>query len=219
MDIPSSWRLILTPEQIEAALIKCANVINKKFAKTSIMLVCILKGAVFFHVDLSRHLTIPHSHYFIEASSYHDKQTQSEQVQLLSQINPDKFVGRHVILIDELFDNGTTMRNIKALIHQKAHVDLDKIFTCTIFKKKKTPIINTEVTTQSKCDETVLKPRDSKHIEEISVLDLYGIEVPDVWLVGYGLDDQHEKRDLTSLWACPKVPGVPQSLDDKRIFG
>lgn len=203
--IPDSWKLILTPAQIKVGLNRCARFINEHFANTPIILVCILKGAVFFHVDLSRLLTIPHSHYFIEASSYHNKQTQSEEVQILSQINPEKFQGRHVILIDELFDNGTTMRNIKTIIHQRAKVDLNKIFTCTVFKKRKVPVPISADPNQH------LIPS----IDSISSLDLYGIEVPDVWLVGYGLDDQHEKRELTGLWACPKAPGVPESIDDK----
>lgn len=148
-----------------------------------------MKGAVYFHVDLTRMLTIPHSQYFIEASSYHDSQSQSEKVELLSKIVPSKFVGKKVILIDELYDNGTTLNNLKEKISEIAGVKLDDIFTCTIFKKKK----------------ETNKPAP----------DLYGILVPNVWLVGYGLDDMQEKRNWPHLFAVPKSIDIPLTIDDK----
>ena len=46
-------------------------------------MVCILKGCAYFFVDVTRKLTIPYSTYFLEASSYHNAQTQSESVELL----------------------------------------------------------------------------------------------------------------------------------------
>ena len=52
-----------------------------------------------------------------------------------------------------------------------------------------------------------------------SVLDFVGCaSVPDVWLVGYGLDDQQEKRGWVHLFACPKCAGVPKTEDDEVLF-
>ena len=58
------------------------------------MVVCILKGCVYFFVDLTRGLTVPHSTYFLEASSYHDSQTQAETVELLRYVHLYTVVGR-----------------------------------------------------------------------------------------------------------------------------
>ena len=186
--IVDSWKLILSAEEIKMFVKKCASVINSKFEGKDIVVVCILKGAVYFFVDLTRELDIPYSTYFIKATSYHNGQTQSETLSITGSIEPSKFINKHVILVDELFDNGHTMEQIKMAIHEKASVPLDKIFTCTLFKKNK----------ETSCPEP----------------DLYGVIVPNVWLVGYGLDDKQEKRGWTHLFACPKCADVPESEDD-----
>jgi len=188
VDVVKDWRLIMTPKEIEYQVKRCAKIIDEKFAGKNVIVVNVLKGATYFFVDLTRELTIPYSSYHIEASSYHDKQTQTEQVKLSSEINPDKFKGKDVILLDELYDNGNTLENVRQLICTIAGVPLDRIFTCTAFRKNKH-------TTQPQPD-------------------LYGITVPDVWLVGYGLDDKQEKRGWPYLVACPKEDGVPKTNDD-----
>ena len=186
--VNTDLRLVLTEEEINCCVKKCADLINKKFNGKNVIVVCILKGAVYFFTDLTRKLTIPHSCYFIEATSYHNNQTQSTNLSILSSINPDKFVDKHVVLLDELFDNGHTMFEIKKAIHEKANVPLEMIYTCVAFIKGKT---------------TNYPPPD-----------LFGIAVPDVWLVGYGLDDCQEKRNWTNLYACPKSSGIPENTDD-----
>lgn len=187
-EIIHTWKLILTKKEIKLAVKTCANIITTKFRGKDVVIVCILKGAVYFFVDLTRQLTIPHSCYFIEASSYHNSQQQSNILSIMGSIEPSKFVNKHVILVDELYDNGHTMEQIKRAINEKASVPMEKIFTCVLFKKNKTT--------------TTTKP------------DLYGINTPNVWLVGYGLDDKQEKRGWTNLFACPKCANVPETDDD-----
>lgn len=183
----TDWKVILTEHEIEHFVQKCADIINDKFKGEKIVVACILKGAVYFHVDLTRKLTIPHSSYFIEASSYKDGQ-ESGELEILSVIHPSKFEGKKVVLLDELFDNGKTLNRVKQKLHEKANVPLDDIFTCTLFKK-------------NKC---VSEPLPN----------LYGISIPDVWVVGYGLDDKQEKRNWTTLYGCPKIEGIPKTKDD-----
>jgi hypoxanthine-guanine phosphoribosyltransferase len=110
----------------------------------------------------------------------------------MGSIEPKKFAGKEVILVDELFDNGLTMYQIKQAICEKALVDPERIFTCTLMKKNKS----------------------TKYPDP----NLFGVTVPNIWLVGYGLDDKQEKRNWTSLYGCPKSDGVPKSEDDV-IFG
>lgn len=185
----SGWLKVLDRDEVQMCVRYCAEILNTRFKDTPVVAVCILKGAAFFYVDLVRRLVMPCSCYFIEATSYHNNQTQGS-LSIMSSIEPSKFAGRHVILIDELFDNGHTLSEIRTAISQKANVPFDRITTCTLFKKE--------------------KQGDLKY----PLPDVVGVMVPDVWLVGCGLDDRQEKRGLEDLWACPKTDGIEKSIDD-----
>merc|ERR1712137_222147 len=189
VDVGNDWKLLLTSDEIQQSVTKCAKVIDEKFEGQEIVVVCILKGCVYFFVDFTRALTIPYSTYFIEASSYHNAQTQSETVELLSVLVPEKFEGKKVILLDEMYDNGTTLHEVKQTLLRDLKKSEDEIFTCTLFRKEK----ETSYPMPDQC----------------------GLVLPDVWVVGYGLDDAQEKRGWPHLFACPKVAGVPKTEGDK----
>jgi hypothetical protein len=104
---------------------------------------------------------------------------------------PKKFEGKKVILLDELFDNGTTLHQVKQKLLQELNKSEEDIFTCTLFRKAKPT--------------------------SWPAPDLWGIDIPDVWVVGYGLDDAQEKRGWPHLYACPKLPEIPKT-DADRIF-
>lgn len=186
----NGWKLLVNKSHIKKCVKQLAKKIDTIFWGKKVVVVCILKGAVYFFVDLTRYLQIPHACYFIESSTYHDDQKPSE-TSVLGSIDPKKFADKevHYVLVDELFDNGQTLHNIKTTIHEKASVPLDKIFTCTLFRKNKA----------------------SKYAQP----DLFGLSVPDVWLVGYGLDDKQEKRNWENVWACPKtIPALRTESDN-----
>lgn len=167
-----------------------AEVINRKFNSEKIVVTCILKGCAYFLVDLTKKLTIPHSIYFIEASSYHDEQLQGETIEILSLLVPSKFQGRKVILLDELYDNGFTLQAVKHKLIDETKIQASDIFTCTLFHK-------------------------SKSHNQYELPNLVGFrDLPDLWYVGYGLDDKQEKRNWPHLYAMPKLPGVPRGPDD-----
>lgn len=195
VDYPTAWIKFMTEDQIQVCVGKCAAEINKLYKNTPVVLVCLLKGAVWFYVDLTRKLTIPYSTYFVEASSYKDGQTQAESVEILSKINPDKFIGKKIILVDELYDNGTTMELLKTEINKQTGIKYEDIFTLAFFKKN--------------------KPMTHKYA---GTLDLYSVMLPDLWFVGYGLDDKQEKRGWLDLYAVPKADGVPKTADDMKFF-
>lgn len=199
---PGNWKMIMSREDIEDAVARCADALNNNFPGRKVVFVCLLKGAVYFFVDLTRKLKFEHSQYHLEVSSYKDSQTQEETVEILSKIIPSKFKGRYVVLVDELYDRGTTMDAVKKAIHEQAEVPLEHIITCTCFVKRHRAM-----------GEPI--PKTS----EMKLPDLYGEIVNDVFYVGYGLDDQQTKRDWINLYACPKVEGVPLTQDDIEVFG
>lgn len=187
-----NWRLLLTSEDIQHGVEKLANEINDLYAlpqSKPLVLVGILKGVYVFLADLSRRLTVPHSVYFLEASSY--KGQQRGEVHFATQIVPEKIRNHQVLLLDELFDHGNTMLSMyNALLkHPELGLTPADVRTCTLFIKE---------------SGTSLPPPD-----------LVGLaKLPALWLVGYGLDDNGEKRGWPHLFACPKIEGVPKCAED-----
>jgi hypoxanthine phosphoribosyltransferase len=186
-----NWKILLTNEELNKMNIHLGKYISNKFRGKDIIVTVILKGAAYFYTDLTRHITIPHTSYFVEASSYKDAETQ-EEVEIMSRIIPNKFLNKTVVLIDELYDNGATLDRVKRKILKEVHsLTEDHFFTCTMFKKNKKTIYPNP--------------------------DLYGFIIPNVWVVGYGLDDKQTKRNWVHLYAKPKSSDIPKN-DDEMIF-
>lgn len=182
-----NYRLIVTREEIEAGVRIVAHRIETWCKGERVVLVGILKGAFMFLSDLCRALTRPYSVYFVEASSYQDARSQGG-LQIASNMSSAKFSDattkkpHKIVLVDELLDNGKTMHDMKQHFLQNlasTHSEQD-ILTVCLFSKE----------------------RAREHPEA----DITGIPgLPDLWLVGYGLDDRGTKRGWTELFAVPKV--------------
>jgi len=171
------YRLILPREEIEAGVRIVAHRIETWSKGERIVLVAILKGAFMFLSDLCRMLVRPYSVFFVEASSYKDERKQGD-LQIACDFADSKFCdatskrAHKVVIIDELLDNGKTMADMKSFFLTKlsgTHKEND-ILTVCLFSKL----------------------RERKWAEA----DITGIpNLPDLWLVGYGLDDRGTKRD------------------------
>jgi len=192
------WKVLVDRRTIQKQVTVVADAICHKLKgkDKNVLLCCILKGAAYFTVDLSRALesrSVTHSIYFLEASSY-VHQTQQEHVSLTREILPEKFENKHVILLDELYDNGKTMTSVKLLLLEKLGNRLASLTTCVMFRKKK----------------------ESKYPPP----DLVGCDnLPDVWMVGYGLDFKGTMRGSLTLFAVPPPNNEPHALfTDKDIL-
>ncbi len=213
------WLLLLTQEQIQDKIKQIAKEIESRYQGKPIVLTCILKGAAWFMVHLSEYLTIPYTTYFIEARSYHDAQTQSEELKIMSVIHPEKFLGRTVILLDELFDNGITLNAVKRAIYKKLYIAVIESRTDEIHDAKtaeEAKRIIHEASVKARKFEIFTCTLFLKYKETDQQLpDLYGLRIPNVWVVGCGLDDRQEKRGWPVLFACPKGEGIPKTSDDE----
>jgi len=183
-----NYRLILTREELEAGVRIVARRIETWSKGERIILVGILKGAFMFMSDLCRALSRPYSVYFVEASSYKEGRIQGQGVEISSELAASKFTDattrspHKVVLVDELLDNGKTMFEMKQhflSVLSGTHTENDILTVCLLSKKR------------------------SRSWPEA---DITGIpDLPDLWLVGYGLDDRGTKRGWTELFAIPKV--------------
>lgn len=184
----STTREILSTDAIQRAVERLAEAIDNDYEEVA--LVGILSGAAYFLVDLSRTLTISHTVHFVQASSYHDiHQGETVAVNGLTEKDVALIRGRKILVVDELYDNGKTLNSIVTYLVETLKIDPSNIATCVAFRK----------------DKQVKYP-----------LPTYcGIDnLPDVWFVGYGLDDNGTKRNLRNLIGVPKPPGVPKSKDE-----
>jgi len=194
-----SYRLILTREEIEAAVRVVARRIENWCKGERIVLVGILKGVFMFMSDLCRALQRPYSVYFVEASSYKNAREQAASVEISSEMADAKFFDattrapHKVVLVDELLDNGETMHQMKLHLLAKlaaTHSDKDILTACAFSKQRERSAPEADIT---------------------------GIpNLPDLWLVGYGLDDRGTKRGWTELFAIPKVK-IVETIEQAEV--
>lgn len=187
------YRILVSRKDIKKVVLRIANQLNEKFtcSNEKIVMVCLLKGAIHFFSDLTRNLTFSHTVAFIQASLHDSKHNQLEKLDLKSKITPEDFDGKIAILVDELFVQGDSISKVKFLLEERTLVS--KILTCVMFFKN--------------CGDFKVSP------------DFQGLCLPNVWLVGYGIDDAQSKRGWNHLFAVSKPPeGSILPSEDDTIF-
>ena len=167
---------LLSETGIGARVDQLATQIDENYADVDLLvLIGVLKGSFIFLSDLARYLTIPHRVEFIAVSSYGDRRSeQPESVRLLMDVRHD-IGGEHCLLIEDIVDTGRTLAYLHRLLVTRRPASLK---TCTLLHKP---------------DRT----------EENVTLDYWGFTIPDVWVVGYGLDYAERYRTLPYIAELP----------------
>lgn len=157
-------------EQLQTAVANVAAQINEEYEGERIILIGILKGATVFLADLMRHITLDVKIDFIGCTSYADGK-HAGKVLLTKKWEYD--LDRcHVILVDDIYDTGGTMKEIRDRITAEHYPKSIKY--CTLVRRK---------------DETVPKPH------------FYALEAEKGdWIYGYGLDNAQYSRNLPSIY-------------------
>lgn len=156
----------LTTEQIQAKVKELADRISKDYADKNILAVGILKGAFMFFSDLVRTIKVPLTVDFIVASSYAKTDTTGE-VKIHYDLRGD-ISDKDVLLIEDIVDSGITLNLIRERILTRGPKSL-KI--CALLDKKERRIVDVP-------------------------LDYVGFEIPNEFVVGYGLDYDDKFRNL-----------------------
>ena len=165
-------KIVLSHENIQMRVQELAYAINEDFQNEEITLVCILKGAVMFFTDLSRYLTSPVRFEFFSVSSYGDNETpQTLDVEMIG-IRTENFSEKHVIIIDDIIETGGTIQSVLELIRS---CEPKSVSLCILADK-------------AASDEVF----NNLEIERCYL----GFKVtPDVFLVGYGMDNKQLMRN------------------------
>lgn len=164
----SDLKVLITEEQIQKRIASLANEINDYYNGEEIVLLCVLKGAVMFVVDLAKHLTMPVKMEFIKLSSYGNGTTSSGQVQSFG-THLEEINGKNVLIVEDIIDTGLTAEFLINYIKEK-YIPKTLNF-CSLLNKKETRKNSVEP-------------------------DFYGFEIENKFVVGYGLDDMGYKRNL-----------------------
>ena len=158
--------ILITEEEIEKLIIKLGGQISKDYAGRNLLLVSVLKGSIVFMADLMRAITIHCKIDFMAVSSY-GAGTTSGSVKIIKDLDID-LDGYDVLIVEDILDSGKTLSYILELLKGR-HPKSLKI--CTLFDKP-----------------------DRRQVDLKA--DYTGAEVPDEFIVGYGLDCDERYRNL-----------------------
>jgi hypoxanthine phosphoribosyltransferase len=163
-------RVLITREEIDARVRELAGAISADYAGKNPLLISLLKGGFVFLADLIRHLTIPHEVDFITVQSYREGLARSERIEILNDIKRS-VSERDIIIIDGIVDTGHTLSFLEQMLSQRK---VRSLRVCTLL--------------------------DKPACRQITVaVDYIGFKVPDVFVVGYGLDFMERYRNLSYI--------------------
>ena len=171
--------LLLSREQIAQRVKELGECIRRDFEGKKPLMVCILKGSVVFFSDLIRSVDMPLEIEFMTASSYGSATVSSGEVKVVGALD-EKIRDRHVILVEDIIDSGRTIAYINEI---------------TISTKDKADMLNKGVKSLTVC---TLLDKPSRRVSDVQP-DYTGFEVPDAFVVGYGLDYAQAYRNFPDI--------------------
>ncbi len=167
-------RILLDEATLQKRVQELAEQISADYAgirNEDFILIGVLKGAFIFMADLTRRLTVPHRVDFIALSTYADT-AQAGSVRLIMDTRMD-VANRHVLLVEDILDTGYTLAYLQRLFAARGAASLR---TCVLLSKPERRKVPVQV-------------------------DYLGFTIPDVWVVGYGLDFADRFRTLPYIAA------------------
>ena len=159
--------VMYTEEQVDQIVRKLADQISKDYAGKSIRLVCVLKGAAMFMCELAKRITVPVTFDFMCVSSYGGT-TSTGMVKILKDLD-QPIEGEHVLIVEDIIDTGRTLKSLKQLLEHRGAASV-KIVT--------------------------LLDKPSRRVENGIEVDYCGYQIPDAFVVGFGLDYDEAYRNL-----------------------
>ena len=160
--------ILISEADIESRVEELAQQISADYKDCGdLVLVGVLKGSFIFLADLSRRLTIPRVIEFIAVSSYGNSSRSSGAVRLVMDVR-GSIVDKHVLIVEDIVDTGHTLKYLIGMLDSHGPASVK---TCALVRKAERAEVDIDV-------------------------DYLGFDIPDKWVVGYGLDYAEEHRTL-----------------------
>ncbi|NMH99242.1 hypoxanthine phosphoribosyltransferase [Pseudonocardia acidicola] len=167
--------VLVTEQQISEKTAELAQLVGRDYAsdhfglsgESDLLLVGVLKGAVMFMTDLARALPMPVQLEFMAVSSYGSSTSSSGVVRILKDLDRD-IAGKHVLIVEDIIDSGLTLSWLLKNLESRRPASLE---VCTLLRKPDAVKVDVPV----------------KYV---------GFDIPNEFVVGYGLDYAERYRDL-----------------------
>ena len=159
--------VLIEEEKVDKRIEELGKKISEEYAGKEVHLICILKGSIFFTCELAKRITVPVTIDFMSCSSYGDGTKSSGVVKLVKDLD-EPLEGKNVIVIEDIIDSGRTLSYLLEILSARKPASLK---LCTLLDKPDRRVMPVHV-------------------------DYTGFEIPDEFVVGYGLDYDQRYRNL-----------------------
>lgn len=160
-------RVLKSEEVVDARIQEIGEQINKDYAGKQIHMICVLKGGAFFMCELAKRITVPVSLDFMSVSSYGSDTKSSGVVKIVKDLD-ESIQGKDVLVVEDIIDSGRTLSYLLEMLRDRRPNSLK---LCTLLDKPSRRVVDVDV-------------------------NYTGFQIPDEFVVGYGLDYDQRYRNL-----------------------
>ena len=160
-------RVLLSEEEVNERIRQIGEQISKDYEGRQVHLICVLKGGSFFMCELAKRISVPVTLDFMSVSSYGMDTKSSGVVKIVKDLD-DSIKGKNVIVVEDVVDSGRTLSYLLDMLKDRGPKSLR---LCTLLDKPERRVVQVHV-------------------------DYTGFEIPDEFVVGYGLDYAQKYRNL-----------------------
>lgn len=160
-------RVFLSEKEVDERIQQMGEQISRDYAGRQVHLICVLKGGSFFMCELAKRITVPVSLDFMSVSSYGSETKSSGVVKIVKDLD-EPLKGKDVLVVEDIVDSGRTLSYLLEMLHDRGPASLR---LCTLLDKPDRRVIDVNV-------------------------DYTGFQIPDEFVVGYGLDYGQKYRNL-----------------------
>lgn len=160
-------KVLIDENTISKKIEEISEKINNDYKNEPLIVIGILKGSFMFMSDLVKHLNMDTEIYFMKASSYGSGTESSGNVRISLDVDCD-ISGKNVLLVEDIIDSGNTMAELRKILNKR---NAKSIKLCSCLSKPSRRVVDVEI-------------------------EYLGFEIPDKFVVGYGLDFDEKYRNL-----------------------
>ncbi len=160
-------RELVSEKDVDERIVELGRQISKDYEGKQVHLICVLKGGVFFMCELAKRISVPVSMDFMSVSSYGDDTKSSGVVKIVKDLD-EAIAGKDVLIVEDIIDSGRTLYYLIDILKKR---NPNSIHLCTLLDKPE------------------------RRVKDVKV-DYVGFNIPDEFVVGYGLDYAQKYRNL-----------------------